>query len=121
MSSDSECKLKNLIPTSSYMKLESLYIMDNVKDGKEFKKDTIYYKKNKTLIDAFIENKKEIIWINIKIDHDGYDKYGPESNLVSCFLITKEDDKYHYYMYHYEDWFDGYNEEYELYSHDLLE
>lgn len=56
----------------------------------------------------------EIIWVNEKIDHDGYDKYGPKSNLYDLYIISKKNDTYKYSNYHFEDWFDGMEEIYEL-------
>ena len=78
-----------------------------------------YFIKEKQVVDTFLSN-KEILWMSMKVDHDGYDNYGPESNLVSLYIITKENDTYDYYMFYYEDWFNGTNEEYELNNHFTL-
>lgn len=52
---------------------------------------------------------QEILWYYQKVDHDGYDRYGPKSDLCDLYLLTKEKDtdKYHYLHYYYEDWYDG--------------
>jgi hypothetical protein len=36
------------------------------------------------------------------LSHDGYDNYGPESDIWDLFII---DDKYMLYHYHWENWF----------------
>ena len=56
-------------------------------------------------------NDKDIVCVGEILDHDGYDKYGPESNLWTFYIITKEqniennDNIYIIYRYYFEDWF----------------
>lgn len=49
---------------------------------------------------------KTIIYFDYYISHDGYDEFGPKSNIYHLFFITDEDKLYHY---SYEDWFYGVN------------
>ena len=61
------------------------------------------------------ENFKEDIIFSIEIlQHDGYDIYGPESNLWTLYIIIKEDDSYILYRYYYEDWYHNKNNYYVL-------
>lgn len=48
---------------------------------------------------------KNIIWLKQSIDHDGYDYYGPKSDLYDLYFIEKLDDNYIFYNYHTENWF----------------
>lgn len=52
-------------------------------------------------------NDKNIVKNIEKLHHDGYDKYGPESNLWDLYIITEENNKYIMYFYHWEDWYDS--------------
>ena len=53
---------------------------------------------------------KDIIYIKEILEHDGYDKYGPESNLWTLYIIIKDNNNYILHRYYYEDWHQ--NEEY---------
>lgn len=76
--------------------------------------------KGNIIINKFF-NDKEIILIKECLDHDGYDKYGPKSNLWSLFIIKKEDDNFILYEYYYEDWFSKYYiDDYELLNKKIL-
>jgi len=55
-------------------------------------------------------NDKNIIYAKEILEHDGYDKYGPDSNLWTLYIIIKEDNDYILHTYYYEDWFE--NKEY---------
>ena len=66
-------------------------------------------------------NSKEIFLKKECLDHDGFDEYGPKSNLWSLFIIVKEDDKFTLYEYYYEDWFSKYYiDDYELLNKKIL-
>ena len=70
--------------------------------------------KGNIIINKFF-NDKEIFLKKEYLDHDGFDEYGPKSNLWSLFIIVKEDDKFILYEYYYEDWFSKYYiDDYEL-------
>ena len=47
---------------------------------------------------------KDIIYIKEILEHDGYDKYGPESNLWTLYIIIKDNNNYILHRYYYEDW-----------------
>ncbi len=48
---------------------------------------------------------EELIACREELDHDGYDRYGPESDLWDLFLITKKEGEYIFYSLHWENWF----------------
>ena len=52
-------------------------------------------------------NDKDIIYIKEILEHDGFDKYGAESNLWTLYIIIKENNDYILYRYYYEDWFEN--------------
>ena len=49
-------------------------------------------------------NDKNVMYIKEILEHDGYDKYGPESNLWTLYIIIKDNNNYILYRYYYEDW-----------------
>jgi hypothetical protein len=55
----------------------------------------------------FIKIDKEVLFVKEIIEHDGYDRYGPESDLFTLYIFTKEDNEYVLYRYYYEYWYDG--------------
>ena len=60
-------------------------------------------KKNK-----FLKNKNNVIvYIKEDLTHDGYDQYGPESNLWDLYIYIKHinNDDIIILNYHWEDWF----------------
>jgi len=75
-----------------------------------------------SLIDNYLSN-KNIITVVEYLGHDGYDKYGPESNLWDLYII--EDISYNefiIYNYHWEDWFRSNNceeKEFDLTNYEL--
>ena len=47
-----------------------------------------------------------ILYNNEVLTHDGYDSFGPESNIYDLYLVVKNDkNQYDYYHFHMEDWF----------------
>lgn len=58
---------------------------------------------------------KNIVFIGEYLSHDGYDKYGAQSNLWDLYIIEECEDNFLFYDYHWEDWFSKYDtREYEL-------
>jgi len=51
-------------------------------------------------------NDEEIIFVIEILTHDGYDEYGSESNLWTLYIITKENNKYIFNSYYFEDWYE---------------
>lgn len=39
------------------------------------------------------------------ISHDGYDRYGPQSDIHDIYIWYKEEDKFYIDRYHTEEWF----------------
>ena len=70
------------------------------------------YLELKVIIENY--NIKNIIGINRELEHDGYDSYGPKSNLWDLKIIHIENDKKYLSVWHREDWFTGTDEEYFL-------
>ena len=48
---------------------------------------------------------KDIIFIEEYLSHDGYDRYGPKSNILDLFIIEKIDNSYIFNNYHLEKWY----------------
>lgn len=78
--------------------------------------------KNKNLSDqaysilSYYSN-KNIIYINETLSHDGYDSYGPESDLWDLSIIKELNNDYIFYDYHWENWFnDNQEKKYELWQ-----
>ena len=61
-----------------------------------------------------IENIKDI---KIEISHDGYDKYGPKSNLYDMKILHYDNQKLYLSLWHRENWFTGQDDE-KYYYHD---
>jgi hypothetical protein len=77
----------------------------------------------KQCIDKVEEDKtKYIIKYIEKLDHDGYDSKGPESNLWDLYILYTNSDVGEYVVeyidwYHWEDWFEkDTQKEYKLYK-----
>lgn len=55
------------------------------------------------------------------LSHDGYDKYGPESDLWDLDFITQKNGEYIYYSCHWENWFHkGTVKEYDIQTRNLV-
>ena len=59
----------------------------------------------------YIRENDEILFEDIKIDHDGFDQYGPESNLYDYLIIIKRNNKILYEIFHREYWYQGEDDE----------
>ena len=59
---------------------------------------------------------KKIIYLKEELSHDGYDEFGPESNLWDLYIIIESNNDYKFYHYHWEDWFIDDNDKYRLYQ-----
>ena len=63
------------------------------------------------IIESF--EKSNIEFVKEIIEHDGYDEYGPESNLYTLYIITKESNKtFTVYRYYYEYWYGSFQNDY---------
>lgn len=58
---------------------------------------------SKTIKNRIVD--KYIVYFKKTLDHDGYDRHGPQSNLYDIHIIIKEHDDYIYYWFHKEKWF----------------
>lgn len=64
---------------------------------------------------------EKVVAIQEDLSHDGYDKYGPESDLWDLDFITQKDDLYIYYSCHWENWFHkGTVKEYDIQVRNLV-
>jgi hypothetical protein len=67
----------------------------------------------------FIEENKEKKLVNYseRVDHDGYDREGPKSNLWDLYVFYQNSrNEMMVDFYHREDWFSGKEEEYSLWG-----
>ena len=71
-----------------------------------------YDLEEKCINDHFIQS--EIIDTKTIITHDGYDAYGPESDLFDFYILYQKNKEIFLNNYHRENWFDGVLEEYYL-------
>jgi hypothetical protein len=64
-----------------------------------------------SVITKYSKSKKSksnpILYVKEHLSHDGYDRYGPESNLWDLYVYTKNNktDEIIILNYHWEDWF----------------
>lgn len=64
----------------------------------------------------YLQKEDHVLYEYIKVDHDGYDQYGPKSNLYDYYVIIQRNNKILYEIFYRENWFsDKYNMEYECY------
>ena len=76
------------------------------------------YKANEVLS---IFTKENIVYVREILSHDGYNSFGPESDLWDLYLIIKENDDYIYYHYRWENWFlKEIEDDYEVYQETKL-
>ena len=75
-----------------------------------------YYCDRDQCINHFLGNYNTILDTKTLISHDGYDAYGPESDLFDLYVLYLKDNEIFLDNYHRENWFDGMNEEYSLYK-----
>lgn len=61
-----------------------------------------------------LSSDEKLIASHENLDHDGYDRYGPESDLWDLYLITKKGSDYIFYSLHWENWFRNEPHEYDL-------
>ena len=66
--------------------LKSIFIMN---DGYE-----------KLCKDKYLQKEDTLLFESIKIDHDGYDKDGPESNLYDYYIIILRNNEILYEIFH---------------------
>ena len=62
-------------------------------------------------LDTYFGDDCKVISTSTKIEHDGYDAYGPESNLYDFAVLFLKDDKIYYTEFHREYWFHGEDDE----------
>ena len=76
--------------------------------------ESISVKADEVIKRDFIDNDKEVVFATQIIEHDGYDRYGPESDLFTLYIFTKENEEYVLYRYYYEYWYDGNQQNYDF-------
>jgi len=57
------------------------------------------------LLNEILPKYKNIVRIFETKDHDGYDEYGPKSNLWDMYIVFKNNKDLIYHNYHHEEWF----------------
>lgn len=73
-------------------------------------------------LDKYFGDNCQVISTSTKIDHDGYDRYGPKSNLYDFAVLFLKYDKIYYTEFHREYWYHGEDdEEYGLLSNDMFD
>ena len=56
----------------------------------------------------FNKNKRRIVLdTNLNLHHDGYNRYGPKSDIYEYIVLFSKDSKIFYQIFHRENWFDG--------------
>jgi hypothetical protein len=73
-----------------------------------FSKYANKFVKNNLVNDLKLKSSEEIIWIFEELSHDGYDKYGPKSNIYYLYVTVHDHDtkKYAYHLYSAEQWYE---------------
>lgn len=69
---------------------------------KQFSK---YSEIGQKLLNEILTKYKNIVRIFETRDHDGYDEYGPKSNLWDIYIVFKDNNDLIYHNYHHEEWF----------------
>jgi hypothetical protein len=69
---------------------------------------------NNEILDTNI--KGEIIKITVTLNYDGFDNYGPEIYIYDCYIVTKYKNKYLFWNFHKENWYNQNDEKYYLYE-----
>jgi hypothetical protein len=62
--------------------------------------------------DKYLNKNDKIIYEKIKITHDGFDCYGPQSYIYDYLIFIEINNKIHYQEFHREDWLDSEIEHY---------
>ena len=70
---------------------------------------TRYDQKTRTCLKKYFKDKKGRIVLdtNLKLHHDGYNRYGPKSDIYEYIVLFSKDSKIFYQIFHRENWFDG--------------
>lgn len=69
------------------------------------------HKHKENVLNKYKKKNIEVVHINRKVEHDGYDHYGPESNLYDMNVYYREGYNYYIDQWHREDWFNGDDDE----------
>ena len=85
----------------------------NLKDKYKIKKQLDYEEICKK---KYLLNSDKILHEKILIDHDGFDKYGPESNLYNYYIIIERNNEILYQNFYREDWYSECEWYYECFS-----
>lgn len=118
------CILANkLIKDLSFSNKHNIYLhlnndfVDKFKDINELYKTIFCLDENFHLFNAlryYDDNKDlQLIHFKKKLDHDGYDRYGPQSNIYTFKVYYRKNNDYNIYVdtYTREYWFNGEDDE----------
>lgn len=64
-------------------------------------------KHQKDVLNKYKNKNIEVAYSMLKTDHDGYDYYGPQSNLYNFYVYYRIGYNYYFDVWHREDWFSG--------------
>lgn len=62
-------------------------------------------KHQQDVLNKYLNKNIQITYYKLKIDHDGYDYYGPQSNLYDFYVYYRIGYNYYFDVWHREDWF----------------
>jgi hypothetical protein len=82
------------------------------------KNSQIDHKNN--ILKKYFKN-KDVIYTKEILDHDGFDQFGPESDLWTLYIIIKDNNNYILYRYYYEDWYTMQNLNFDIDNDSLYE
>lgn len=93
---------KLLLITMSSLQLHNMYerIKNYVPRNQE-------HKHQQHVLDKYKNKNIEIAYIKLKTDHDGYDEYGPQSNLYNFYVYYRIGYDYYFDVWNREDWYSG--------------
>ena len=68
-------------------------------------------KHQKNVLKKYKKKNIEVVHTSRKVEHDGYDYYGPQSNLYDFYIYYREGYNYYIDVWHREDWYTGDDDE----------
>ncbi len=73
-----------------------------------FSKYATKFVKNNLVKDINLKSSEEIVGIFEELSHDGYDQYGPKSNIYCLYVTVHDHDtkKHNYHLYSAEQWYE---------------
>ena len=89
-------------------------LLDRIKNHKPRNQENNH---QEDVLNKYKQKNIEIAYNKVKIEHDGFDQYGPQSNLYTFFVYYRIGYDYYLDVWHREDWYHGDDDDpYILYS-----